>query len=459
MSGPTTQAQTYLEKHHDQFLQELQEFLRIPSVSTDPDYQGDIVRAAEWAADRLRAMGMERVEIVPTGGHPVVFAEWLAAGSDAPTVLIYGHYDVQPPEPLEDWDSPPFEPEIRSDSLYARGATDMKGQIMASFAAVEALIQSGSPSVNLKFLIEGEEEIGSPHLDPFLIDNRQRLACDLVLNPDAGGMPDPDTPSIVYSLRGGAQFRLQVFGPRQDLHSGMFGGAIHNPIHALSALIAALHDEKGRINLPDFYRDVRPLDEEEREKIARLPFGEAYYRRVAGVSTLWGEPEYTPTERIGGRPSLNVNLFEAGQSKAAIPAKATAEISFRLVPDQDPDEVHRSLRRFLQTHAPPTVRWELKYITGFPPALTSLDSPGVRAIQAALQTNFENPPVFQRVGGSIPAVLMFQETLGVDSVLTGFSLRDDNLHGPNEKINLPAWKRGMSTLLHFFTILPEHQGE
>jgi acetylornithine deacetylase/succinyl-diaminopimelate desuccinylase-like protein len=316
--------------------------------------------------------------------------------------------------------------------------------------AVEAIVKSENLPINIKFLIEGEEEVGSKHLNEFLVAHREKLACDFSLNTDAGGMPDADTPSICYSLRGGAGFILQIFGPSQDIHSGEYGGVVQNPIHVLSKLIANLHDEHGHVTLPGFYNRVRKLDEEERTELARLPFDEDFLLKHSGAPALWGEPEYIPAERIGARPTMEVVQFEAGQPKSAIPAKATARFSFRLVPDQDADEVHHQFRKYLETNLPPTVTWDLQFVIGGPAVITNRKSPEVLAMKNALQTAFGKEPIFQRSGGGIGAVLMFKQTLGIDSVLTGFSLFDDNFHGPNEKLHLPTWKKGMAALVHFF---------
>lgn len=447
---PQSLALTYLENNYERFQNELIELLRIPSISHDPAHKADMDEAATWLADKLRAMGVNNVEIMPTAGHSVVYGEWLSHGVSAPTVLIYGHYDVQSPEPLEDWKSQPFEPDIRNNNLYARGSSDMKGQTLAAVNAVEAIIKTENLPINIKFLIEGEEEIGSKHLNEFLVANREKLKCDFSLNTDAGGMPDAETPSICYSLRGGASFALNIFGPSQDLHSGEYGGVIQNPIHVLSKLIADLHDEHGHVTVPGFYDKVRIIDAEERAEMARLPFDDAFLLKHSGAPALWGEPEFLPAERIGARPTAEVVMFEAGQPKSAIPAKASARFAFRLVPDQDPNEVHQQFKQYLETHAPPTVKWELEFLGGGPGIITDRHAPEVIAMKTALETAFGKPPIFQRVGGGIGAVLMFKNTLGVDSVLTGFSLYDDNFHGPNEKLHLPTWQKGMAALVHFF---------
>jgi acetylornithine deacetylase/succinyl-diaminopimelate desuccinylase-like protein len=443
-------ALTYLEENRDRFLHELIELVRIPSISIEPEHDQDIKRAASWLAEKLRVMGVENVEILPTAGHPVVYGDWLHGGDSVPTVLIYGHYDVQFPQPLEDWKSDPFEPEIRDGNLYGRGASDMKGQMLASLNAVEAILKTETLPLNLKFLLEGEEEIGSKHLNEFLTQNRERLACDFSLNTDAGGMPDPETPAICYSLRGGVGFLVDLFGPSHDIHSGEFGGTIQNPIHVMASLIAGLHDGNGHVTLPGFYDRVRNLDEEEKAELARLPFDDAYMLKHSGAPALWGEPEFTPLERTVARPTAEVLHFVAGAPKSAIPARATARFSFRLVPDQDPEQIQQSFRKYVEMHLPPTVTSRLE-LTGLNPGIIlERHSPEIQAMQNALQAAFGKAPILQRGGGGIGAVSMFRQTLGINSILTGFSLPDDNFHGPNEKLHLPSWRTGMAALVHFF---------
>jgi len=442
-------ALAYLEENYDRFQNELIELIRIPSISHDVAYKKEMDKAAGWLAAKLASIGMNHVEIRSTEGHSIVYGEWLNGGATAPTVLIYGHYDVQSPEPLEDWKSQPFEPEIRNENLYARGASDMKGQTLASVNAAEAIMKENLP-INIKFLIEGEEEIGSKHLNEFLAKHREKLACDFSLNTDAGGMPDADTPSICYSLRGGAGFIIDIFGPSQDIHSGEYGGVIQNPIHVLSKLIAGLHDEQGHVRLPGFYDKVRKIESEEHAEHARLPFTEDFFLKHSGAPAIWGETDFLPAERVGARPTAEVLLISGGQPKSAIPAKARARISFRLVPDQEPAEVNEQFRQYVAAHVPPTVKWDLHYQGGRPGIVVNRQSPQVLAMEQALQTAFGKTPIFQRVGGGIGAVLMFKETLGIDSILTGFSLYDDNFHGPNEKLHLPTWKKGMGALVYFF---------
>lgn len=446
-------ALAYLDAHHDRFQNELIELLRIPSISQDPAYKPHMDAAADWLAQKLRSIGVDHVQILPTQGHSVVYGDWLHAGPTASTVLIYGHYDVQSAEPLADWKSDPFEPDIRNENLYARGASDMKGQTLASVNAVEAVIHEGGAPINIKFLIEGEEEIGSKHLSDFVTEHHDKLTADFSLNTDAGGMFDAETPSICYSLRGGAGFLLHLFGPSQDIHSGQYGGVVQNPIHVMSKLIANLHDEHGHVTLPGFYDQVRAIDADEHEELARLPVDDAFLLKHSGAPALWGEPEYIPVERIGARPTMEILQFQAGQPKSAIPAKATARFSFRLVPDQNPAQVRQQFQHYLEQHLPATVTWQLEFLGGNPAVITDRKSREVLAMSAALRSVFGKAPLFQRSGGGIGAVLKFKQILGIDSVLTGFSLYDDNFHGPNEKLHLPTWRKGMAALVHFFHTL------
>ncbi len=460
MSINRAAAVEYARAHREAFLQELSEFLALPSISTDPAHKEDIQRTAEWVADRLRRLGAQDVAIMPTEGHPVVYGFLPGASADAPTVLLYGHYDVQPPDPLELWESPPFEATVRGDNLYARGAADMKGQIIAALSAIQALSETGEFPVNIKFLIEGEEEIGSPHLTPFLKQHREMLSCDFSLNVDSGILA-PDLPTITYALRGLAAFELRVSGPAQDLHSGIFGGVVHNAANALAELIAGMHDKEGRITLPGFYDKVRPLDEEERAELARLPMGEDFWLAQTGAPALYGEPEFTPLERATVRPTLDVNGIQSGYTgkgtKTVIPSKAVAKISCRLAPDQDPEEVHQQLRRYLEENAPPTIRWELDYLAGAYPVITDRHSPWMQALVDAMQRVWDKRPLFKPEGATVPIVGFMQRILGVDSVMAGFILPDANLHAPNEKLHLPTWYRGIETFVHYFVNLVERE--
>ena len=448
----TEQAMKYLDDRRDNALDDLKTLLSIPSVSTLPEHEPDMRRAADWLAAHLRRIGLKRCEILPTGGHPIVYAESLESPGK-PTVLIYGHYDVQPVDPLDEWQSAPFEPAVRGESLFARGASDMKGQLMAALKAVEALLHTGGLPLNLKIMIEGEEEIGSAHLAQFIEANAERLRCDVALNADAMILR-PDLPSLVYSLRGLAYFELWVRGAEHDLHSGLFGGTVHNPAVVLCELIAGMHDAEGRVTLPGFYDRVRPLTPEDRAALARLPHDDEDWRAQAGSPpALYGEQGYTTVERGGVRPTLDVNGLYSGfigeGSKTVLPAKAMAKISMRLVPDQDPAEIVHQLETYLRGHAPPTVTWKVRDLTSCDPAIVERDSPYVRAAEAALKTVFGVEPVFLREGGSVPVVNLMQTQLGVESVLLGFGLPDDNLHAPNEKLHLPNYYKGMQTYVRF----------
>lgn len=443
----------YVRGRHTEYLEELKELLAIPSISTLPQNKADVAATAEWLAQRLTALGMDRVEVCPTGLHPIVCAEWLGAPGK-PVVLVYGHYDVQPVDPLDEWDSDPFTPTVRGENLYARGASDMKGQFFAFLKALEALTRHAPPPVNLRFLLEGEEEIGSPSLEKFIEEHRDRLACDVVLNCDAGIL-GPDRPAIVYALRGLAYFELEVFGPRKDLHSGMFGGGVHNPAQVLCELIAGMHDAEGRVTLPGFYDDVRSLDDAERADLARLPVTEADYLAMTGAPRLWGEEGYTTVERLGARPTLEVNGLVSGfigeGAKTVLPARALAKISTRLVADQDPAAIQSMLRAYLERHAPPTVTWELRELSHGPGAIMERNSPAMRAAVAALRDTFGAEPVFRREGGSVPIVGFLQQKLGVDSIMLGFALPDDGIHGPNEKQHLPTLFRGIEAYVRFLS--------
>ena len=450
------QALDYADHNQERFLQELIEILKIPSISTDAEYSHEMRRAAEWVADHLKGLGIENVEVMPTdGGHPIVYGDYLKAPG-APTVLVYGHYDVQPADPLELWETGPFEPEVRGDRLYGRGSSDMKGQVLATFKAIESVMQSGGSNgvpVNLKFLLEGEEEIGSKNLEPFLRKHAEKFKADVSLNPDAG-MMGIDMPTITYGLRGLAYLEVHVSGPRADLHSGLYGGVVHNPAQVLAELIAKMHDEQGRVTLPGFYDRVRPITEQERADFARLPNDDAHYLAETGVAALWGEEGYIAAERTGARPTLEVNGLLSGWtgpgSKTVLPARAMAKISCRIVPDQTASEVEEQMVRFMEKNAPKTVRWEVKRLTSSPFAIADLNNPGVRAMHAAMEAAWGKRPLYRREGGSIGAVALLQQICGVESVLVGMGLPSDNVHSPNEHLHLPTWRKGIDAFIHFF---------
>jgi acetylornithine deacetylase/succinyl-diaminopimelate desuccinylase-like protein len=448
----------YARAHRDRSLKELQEFLSIPSVSTQDAHKADIERAATWLVGQLLAAGFLRAEVLPTPGHAVVVAEWLAAGSGAPTVLIYGHYDVQPPDPLEEWRTPPFEPTVVGNDLFARGAADDKGQLYTHVKAAQAFKETtGLPPVNLKCIFEGEEEIGSPSLEPFIRQHAGQLAADVAVISDTHIL-SKDQPSIVYALRGLAYVEVEVTGPDHDLHSGTYGGAVHNPLNALCSMIAKLQDPEGHIAIPGFYDKVRALSPEERAELAKVPFDREAWLQEAGVTSDWGEPDYTIVERATARPTLDVNGIWGGYiqpgAKTVLPSKASAKISMRLVPDQEPAEIAGLIQDYFAQIAPPTVQVQVRNLGGGDGAIVRRDSPAMQAAFRAYAESFGQEPVFVRIGGSIPVVATFQKVLGVETILMGFGLPDDRLHSPNEKFHLPNFYRGIDTVLRFL----EHLG-
>ncbi|MGD2144596.1 MAG: dipeptidase [Anaerolineae bacterium] len=451
------EALDYARSHRDKFLAELKQFLTIPSISTQPEHGPDIQRAAVWLRDRLLEVGFPTAEVMATSGHPVVYGEWMAAGPDVPTVLIYGHYDVQPPDPLDLWDAPPFEPTLVGDDVFARGASDDKGQLYVHVKALEAFHETtGMPPVNVKCIFEGEEESGSLSLDPFLREHKQMLAADVALVSDTGMLAE-DTPSIVYGLRGLTYVEVEVVGPERDLHSGLYGGAVQNPINALCGMIAKLHDETGRIAIPGFYDNVRIPSDKERVEFSEVPFDRERWLREAGVKTDWGEPDYTVTERTTVRPTLDVNGIWGGYtelgSKTVLPSKACAKISMRLVPDQEPMRIAGLFRDYLTDIAPEAVDVTVRNQHGAEPAIVSRDSLAMNAAVAAYKEAFSKEPVLVRRGGTIPVVAAFQRILGIETVLMGFGLPDDGVHSPNEKFHLPNFHRGIETVIRFLQIL------
>jgi acetylornithine deacetylase/succinyl-diaminopimelate desuccinylase-like protein len=449
-------ALSFAQSNRSRFVDQLGELVSIPSISTSPEHAAKIREAAEWVAMYLRGIGMDNVQLLPPDSHPLVYAEKLTAGPDKPTALLYGHYDVQPAEPVENWTTDPFAPTIRGDNMYGRGASDMKGNVMASFYAVEALLQSGGLPINVKFMIEGQEEIGSPALGKFIAENKTLLACDFCVNTDTG-MLAPNMPTITYALRGLAYFELRVYGPVHDIHSGVFGGAVHNPAQALCELIAGMHDANGTVTLPGFYDDVRALDAEERAELARLPIGDTLIRERAGVSQLWGEREFSVVERLGARPTLEINGLYSGftgkGSKTVLPAYAMAKISMRLVPDQDSAAIQGMLEAYLRANAPDTIRWEIEPMVHGPASISDRNSRWVRAMMEAQETVWGTRPLFKREGGSVPVVSDLQKHLGIECVNIGCGLPDDNMHGPNEKLHLPTFHKLTDALIRFFSNL------
>lgn len=435
----------YLAAQATRFEDDLCELLAIPSVSADSRHRPDVARAADWVARAFRDMGMS-VEVIPTAGHPLVYAESPAVPG-APTVLVYGHYDVQPPDPLGEWHSPPFEPTRRHGNVYARGATDDKGQMLTHVMSARAwLAVRGKLPVRLKFLIEGEEEVGSRGLSDFLGQAQEKLASDVVVISDTGQF-GPGQPAITYGLRGIAYFELRLQGPKQDLHSGTFGGGVVNPANALCRMLAALHDDRGRVTIPGFYDDVDPPSERERRQLAELPFDEQRFREQLGVAALGGEADFSTLERRWVRPTLDINGLTSGYqgegAKTVLPARASAKFSCRLVPRQDPHKIAVALERRLRELCPPGIQMELIDMHGAPGVVTPLESPFVSAAARAIEHGFGRPPVFIREGGSIPIVTAFRQRLGVDSLLLGWGLDDDNTHSPNEKFCLADFHRGI----------------
>lgn len=443
----------YYQSNYSLLHQDFLQLLQIPSVSTADEHKEDIQKAAAFLVVKLNELGFSNVKTYPTARHPIIFGEY-KTNPDKPTILIYGHYDVQPPDPIDQWKTAPFEPQLRDDYLYARGASDMKGQIWATISAIEAILKTGELEINIKFLIEGEEEIGSPNLDTFLEDHKSMLACDLVLNPDAG-MLAPDKPTIIYGLRGLAYFELRVYGPAADLHSGVFGGVVGNPANIMSRVIAGMHDENGRVTLPGFYDDVRTVSKEESEELARLGMDDQFFKDITHIPALSGELDFPPVERVSARPTLDVNGLYAGfiekGAKTIIPAYAMAKISTRLVPDQDPHAVHESLIKYLENNVPDSVTWELDLMSAAPAYITEAQAPGVDQFKAALKATWGIEPLKKREGGSIPVATSMKNILGVDSIITGFGLPDDQIHSPNERLHIPTHKKGVEALIRFFS--------
>ena len=446
----------YLDSRREAFEGQLKDLLRIPSVSAQPDHDADTRRAAGFLVDDLRAMGLPTIELIETRGHPIVYAESLEVPG-RPTVLLYGHYDVQPAEPLEPWHSPPFEPTVVDGNIVARGATDDKGQMFTHLKAAEGWLKAGGGlPVNVKFLIEGEEEVGGTNLEAFVKANREKLACDYVVISDTSQFA-PGIPAITYGLKGLAYFELAVTAARSDLHSGMFGGTVANPLNALASILASLKDLDNRIAIEGFYDPVRPLEAWERAEFARLPFSEAEFREQTGAPSLEGEAGYTTLERRWARPTCDVNGIFGGYQgpgpKTVLPFKAGAKLSFRLVPDQDPKQVASQFRAHVAKVTPPGVVVEVIEHHGAPAVLVGVDSPGVRA-----EAGFGTPPVFMREGGSIPVVGLLKENLGVDTLLLGWGQNDDNLHGPNEKFSLADFHRGIKSMAHLLGELAQEDG-
>jgi acetylornithine deacetylase/succinyl-diaminopimelate desuccinylase-like protein len=461
VTGNTLEAALdYGRERRDAFLEELLAFLRIPSISTDPAHAAQVGRAAGWLAEALGEAGLDAVTVHDTPGHPIVTAEWLGAGADRPTVLVYGHYDVQPADPLDEWDSGPFDPVLNDDYLVARGVADDKGQTYIHVKAVQSYLRTtGRLPVNVKFLIEGEEEMGGPNLNPFIQAHKEWLSADVALISDTA-MFSRTRPAIIYGLRGMCYVLLDIEGPTRDLHSGSYGGGIDNPLNVLGHIVAALKDTDGHILIPGFYDKVRPLSAAERATLARVQLDEAGWLASSGAPRVWGEPEYTLVERIGARPTLDVNGLVGGYTgpgrKTVLPARAHAKISMRLVPDQDPQEIGRLFEAYVRQIAPPTVKIRMT-LSGSPPSISRLDTPAMRAASQACQDVFDDETVFMREGGSIPVVNSLQRNLGLETVLLGFAQPDSRIHSPNERLYLPTFYRGIETIVRFYALYGEAQ--
>jgi len=440
----------YANAGFDDFIQDVVALVGIASVSSDQNSGGEIDQAVEWLTDRLTKASLENVQTFETTGNPIIFANIGAQRADSPTVLIYGHYDVVPAGPASEWSYDPFSATIDGEFLYGRGTSDMKAQLLACIAGVEAAALSGSIPINVKFLIEGNEEFGSGEVARFVAAHPELLKCDFCLNCDAG-MAGPLQPSIVYGLRGRTISRITVRGASENVHDGDYGGLIRNPIHVLSELIAGLHDAEGHIMLTDFYESVSPLSEDEQSELGRLPVDSELFLKSSGAPMLWGEKPYQPIERVGTRPALNVMFIRAGVGKSStIPAQAKAVVSIRLVPHQKPEDTFEQLSRYVDENTPPEVTCKIEHLGGYDPSLVDRSSPWVKAMAWALEAVWEEKPLFGRIGGGIPVVGHLQQKLGVESVLTGFGLPGDNIHGPNERVHLPTLQRGIEALVRFY---------
>jgi acetylornithine deacetylase/succinyl-diaminopimelate desuccinylase-like protein len=436
----------FINTNRDKYVDELKAYLAIPSISALPEHAADVKRCAEWTAGEMRRIGMNNVRLIDTPGFPVVYGDWLGA-EGAPTILFYGHYDVQPVDPLNLWESPPFEATVRDGEIYARGSADDKGQVFMHLKAIEAhLKQNGKLPCNIKVILEGEEEVGSANLDDFVKDHRDELKADVVVISDSP-MFDRGIPSICYGLRGLVYFQIDLRGTKSDLHSGSFGGAVANPAFVLANVLAQMKDRGGHVKIPGFYDDVRELREEEREQWRRLPFNEKRYAKELGAPRLWGETGYSTLERVWARPTFEVNGILSGftgeGAKTVIPAVAMAKVSMRLVPNQDPDKIAQLFEDHVKKVAPKTVEVKVTRMHGGKPWMTEFDNKYVQAAGRAIKQGFGQEPVFNREGGSIPVVATFQEILGLPSVLFGVGLPDENAHAPNEKLDLGNFHGGI----------------
>jgi acetylornithine deacetylase/succinyl-diaminopimelate desuccinylase-like protein len=449
---------SYIQKNQQRFLDELFVLLRIPSVSADPKYAPDVIRTAEAVSERLRAAGAEHVEIMPTGGHPMVYGEKII-DPKLPTVLVYGHYDVQPADPLELWHTPPFEPVVRDGNIYARGACDDKGQMFMHVKAFELMMQTESLPCNIKFMIEGEEEIGSSNLGPFIRKYKDKLKADVILISDTSIIAN-DTPSITVGLRGLTYVEVEITGPNVDLHSGVYGGAVANPINTLCKMIASLHDADNRITIPGFYDKVKTVSKEERAEMDKAPFNLNDYKKHLDIGDVWGEKGYTTRERTSIRPTLDVNGIWGGYTgegaKTVLPSKAFAKISMRLVPGQDSDEITALFHKHFESIAPPSVKVVVRPHHGGNPVVVPTDTIAYKAASKAMEESFGKKPIPAREGGSIPIVALFEDVLGLKSILMGFGLDSDAIHSPNEHYGVFNYLKGIETIPLFYKYFAEY---
>jgi acetylornithine deacetylase/succinyl-diaminopimelate desuccinylase-like protein len=453
------QIKQFVETNKDRFIEELKDLLRIPSVSADPKYKPDVLRTAEMVKMKLIEAGADKVELCPTKGNPIVYGEKII-DPNLPTVLVYGHYDVQPADPFELWTSPPFEPVLKDGKIYARGACDDKGQMYMHVKAFETMMKTGNLSCNVKFMIEGEEEVGSDNLGPFVKANKDRLKADVILISDTAMIAN-DIPSIDVGLRGLSYLEVEVVGPNRDLHSGVYGGAVANPINILCKMIASLHDENNHITIPGFYDDVYELTEQERAEMAKAPFDLNHYKKDLDIADIYGEKGYTTIERTGIRPTLDVNGIWGGYTgegaKTVLPSKAFAKISMRLVPNQESKKVTEIFQKHFNSIAPASVKVYVRPHHGGEPIVVSTNSPAFQAAARAMEETFGKKPVPTRGGGSIPIVALFKKELGLDSVLFGFGLDSDAIHSPNEHFGVFNYLKGIETIPLFHRYFAENR--
>lgn len=451
------QVQSFIEQNKQRFLDELFDLIRIPSISADSEYKEYMGKTADWLKQKLIDAGADNVEICPTAGHPIVYAEKVIDPTK-PTVLVYGHYDVQPAVPLELWTTPPFEPTIRNERIYARGSCDDKGQFYMHFKAFEAMMKTNSLPCNVKFMIEGEEEVGSPNLGPFIVNNKEKLKADVVLISDTSMIAN-DTPSIDIGLRGLTYVEVEVTGPNRDLHSGVYGGAVANPINILAKMIASMHDENNHITIPGFYDKVQELSQAERTEMAKAPFDLEEYKKDLDVAEVWGEKGYSVNECTGIRPTLDCNGIWGGYtgegSKTVLPSKAFAKISMRLVPNQNHHEITELFQKHFESIAPKSVKVEVRPHHGGEPYVTPMDGKEYQAASMAMEKTFGKKPIPTRGGGSIPIVALFEKELGLKTILMGFGLDIDALHSPNESYGVFNYYKGIETIPYYFHYFTE----